>query len=430
VERTDVLIIGAGLAGLCAARSLRRPFILLEKEAVPGGLTRSIHSGGSTYDFTGHLLHFKGSGLEPLIEELLPGVMTPVERRAAVFTHDRFIPYPFQANFHPLPREVVKECLLGFIRTSSKQWPEPENFEQWSLMMFGDGICRHFMRPYNEKIFRTPLAGMTADWVDWSVPRPGLETVVDGALGTTTEGLGYNPSFLYPREGGIEVLPNALATDLKDIRYNQNTIAIDPKRRIALTASGMEIEYQTLLSTMPLNRLLILLGESNEHALRWADKLRWVNVFNLNLTLRRPAPWPWQWLYLPEPRFRCYRIGVSSNISPALAPPGCCTVYAEVSHLPDEPLDESRTREEILDDLRRVGLLEENTSIINELPLRIDPAYVIHDAFRRDNLPTIHAWLRERLILSIGRWGRWEYSGMKDAMKQGFATAETLNSIC
>jgi protoporphyrinogen oxidase len=428
VERTDVLIIGAGLAGLCSARGLRRPFILLERESTPGGLVRSVHLGGSTYDYTGHLLHLQGSGLEALIEKLLPGVMTPVERRAAIFTHGCFIPYPFQANFHPLPREVVKECLLGYILAREHEWSEPETFEQWAQAMFGEGICRHFMRPYNEKLFRIELAAMTADWVDWSVPRPALETVVDGALGTTTEGLGYNPSFLYPREGGIEVLPQALARGVEGIRYGQEVTAIDPQRRVAAAAGGLEVEYGTLVSTMPLTRLLPMIGKAKPQALQWAAGLRWVNVFNLNLTLERPAPWPWQWLYLPEPEFRCYRVGVSSNISPALAPPGCCTVYAEISYLPGERLDEGRTREEVLDDLRRVGLLGNGVGVINEVALRIDPAYVIHDKFRRDNLAQIHTWLREQGIHSIGRWGRWEYSGMKDAMRQGLDTAEELNA--
>lgn len=428
MERTEVLIIGAGLAGLAAARNLRRPFILLEKESTPGGLVRSVHCGGSVYDYTGHLLHLKGSGLEELIEELLPGKMKPVERRAGIRSHGRIIPYPFQANFHPLPREVVRDCLLGFIRAHEREWSEPETFEQWALASFGAGICRHFMRPYNEKLFRRALSEITADWVDWSVPRPPLETIVDGALGNTTEGLGYNPEFLYPGEGGIEVLPQAFARGLEGIRFDEVVTGIDLPNRVAKTASGSEIGFEKLVSTMPLNQLLGMLGGDDERASGWADSLRWVNVFNLNLTLNRQAPWPWQWLYLPEPEFRCYRVGVSSNISPALAPPGCCTVYAEVSYRPDEVLDERETRGQILDDLRRLGLLEQGVEISNEVVLRIEPAYVIHDDFRKDNLAAIHAWLRERGIFSIGRYGRWEYSGMKTAIRQGLETAESINA--
>ena len=427
MERTDVLIIGAGLAGLCAAREIRRPFILLEKEDTPGGLARSVHSNGSTYDYTGHLLHLHDLGLEDFIEELLHGRMLSVERKAGIFTMERFLPYPFQANFHPLPREIVKECLLGYIRAREEEWSEPESFAQWAQAAFGEGICRHFMTPYNEKIYLRPLDKITADWVDWSVPRPPLETIVDGALGTTTEGLGYNPTFLYPKEGGIGVLPQALAAGIEGIRYGEEVVGIDVSNKVVATSSGEEIGYEALVNTMPLPQLLASLIDSSEALIHWAAGLQWVNVFNLNLTLRRKAPWSWQWLYLPGKEFRSYRIGVASNISSALAPPGCCTVYTEVSYRPEDELEETATREAIHADLRRLGLLEEGTEILDETVLRIEPAYVIHDRFRMDNLGAIHAWLRERGIYSIGRYGRWEYSGMKDAMRQGLQTAAEIN---
>ena len=425
MERTEVLIIGAGLAGLCTARGLDKPFLLLEKEDSPGGLVRSVHSGGSTYDYTGHLLHLKDSGLEGLIEELLPGRMAEVERVAGIHAMGRFLPYPFQANFHPLPRDVVKECLLGYIEARETGRSELSSFADWAMGTFGGGICRHFMRPYNEKIFRTPLEELTADWVDWSVPRPPLETVIDGALGTSAQGLGYNPSFLYPKQGGIEILPQALASGIEGIRNGVEVVGIDVGSRVATTASGDQIAYATLVNTIPLPRLLGMIEGGGDLG-GWIAGLRWVDVFNLNLTLEREAPWPWQWLYLPEPEFRCYRVGVGSNISPALAPPGCCTVYAEVSHLPDDEIGEEQTRAEVLADLRRLGLLGDETIVRNEVLLRISPAYVIHDRFRLENIDSIHRWLRERGIHSIGRYGRWEYSGMKTAMLQGLETAQLL----
>ncbi len=427
MDRTEVLIVGAGLAGLSATLHLRRPYLLLEKEDEPGGVCRSVRCGGSTYDYTGHLLHLRRPQMRELVDEILPGRMAERERRAAIFSHGRFVPYPFQANFHPLPREVVRECLLGFVRAQEEQKADPRTFREWALATFGEGICRHFMFPYNEKLHCRGLDEMTADWVSWSVPRPDLETVVDGALGTTTEGLGYNPSFLYPKEGGIEALPRALAERVENLETGQEVVRIDAGRRVAETAAGREIGYDHLVSTMPLPTLLEKLDGGHPRASEWAAGLRWVNVFNLNITLDREAPWPWQWLYLPEPEFRCYRIGIASNFSPALAPPGCCAIYTEVSYRPEEKPDEEELRERILGDLRLLGLLQDAVEVKNEVALRIEPAYVIHDRFRADNLEAIHARLRESSILSIGRWGSWEYSGMEDALWQGREAASLLD---
>ena len=50
-----------------------------------------------------------------MVDELLPGQMTPIARRARIFSHGVFTRYPYQANLHGLPPEVIKECLLGVI---------------------------------------------------------------------------------------------------------------------------------------------------------------------------------------------------------------------------------------------------------------------------------------------------------------------------
>jgi protoporphyrinogen oxidase len=429
MQRTEVLIIGAGLAGLSCAYHLERPYIVLEKESEPGGRARSITSGGSTYDFTGHLLHLRREEIRKLVSELMGDGLMEVERHAAIHMAGTFLHYPFQANFHALPPDAVRECLIGFVRAWKEHDPERrhDNLRQWALATFGEGICEHFFAPYNEKLFRTPLKEMSADWVSWSVPQPDLETVVDGALGSVQSGMGYNARFLYPRKGGIEALPRALAACVKPVRYDTAVAAIDPVRKVVRTAGGEEFSYDTLVSTIPLPVLLRSLESEDRRPGEWADRLRWVNVYNINFTLYTPAPWPWQWLYLPEPDFYCYRIGVASNISPALAPGDGCTIYTEYSYRPDEELDTEAVRRGVISDLRKVGLLRNGASIVDETPIDIHYAYVVHDPWRQENLPTVHGWLGERGIVSTGRWGEWVYGGMEDAMWQGRETARKLN---
>ena len=53
-------------------------------------------------------------------------------------------------------------------------------------------------------------------------------------------------------------------------------------------------------------------------------------------------------------------------------------------------------------------------------------AYVFHDLYRARNLTAILESLRDRDILSIGRYGAWEYSAMQDAIEWGFDTAREV----
>ena len=430
MDNTDVLIIGAGLAGLSTAYHLQRPYMVLETENEPGGKARTIRSGSSTYDFTGHLLHLRKPEIQSLVTSLLPDTFREVQRKAGIFMHDCFLDYPFQANFHPLPREIVKDCLLGFIRawknaTDRKDFP---SFKSWALATFGQGICDHFLFPYNEKLYRTAVENMSADWVSWSVPQPNIEAVIDGALGSVQEGLGYNASFLYPKTGGIEVVPRALARKVDPIIWGHPVIEIEPLKKTVIANSGQVFRYNKLVTTMPLPELLACISCPDKSQLdEWKSGLRWVNVYNLNLTLDAPAPWDWQWLYLPQNEFNCYRIGVSSNISPVLAPKGCSTIYTEYSYLPDEKINQDEVNPLIHNDLRSIGLLHDGVKIIDETAIDLQHSYVVHDQFRMENLPSIMAWLKQHDIISTGRWGAWEYGGMEDALWQGYQAAQNLN---
>lgn len=430
--KNQVLIAGAGLAGLSAAYHLRKPYLLLEKEPEPGGKARSRRtSGGSIFDFTGHLLHLRRPEMIALVEKLLPDAFQRIERKAAVFMENTFLPYPFQANFHPLSRQTVKDCLLGFIQAWKEGKQDPERFSSfadWAMATFGDGICRHFLYPYNEKLYRTPPAEMSAEWVSWSVPQPELEAVIDGALGTVQEGLGYNASFLYPREGGIDLLPNALAGQLEAIEYQTELTAIDAARRTAIDAGGNEYPFSSLVSTMPLPRLVEITKGLSPDLKGAAKELRYVNVYNINLVVRRKPEWNWQWLYLPEPGFRCYRIGVSSNISEHLAAGDAATVYAEVSYLPHQQPDHDELLAGVKQDLKRLGIIGSDGGILETLTINLDCAYVVHNQHRARWLPRILKALEELNIISTGRWGQWVYGGMEDALWQGYQTARLLNS--
>ena len=121
-----ILIVGAGLAGLSAAYHLRGiPYKILEREREAGGLCRSYMKDGFTFDYTGHLLHFRQTAIKALVEGLLPDQLQRHARKSYVYSHDTYTEYPFQVNTHGLPPEVVRECLLGFIATLSNPSSKP-----------------------------------------------------------------------------------------------------------------------------------------------------------------------------------------------------------------------------------------------------------------------------------------------------------------
>src|SRR6185436_930499 len=238
-----IAIVGAGLAGLSTAYHLDGlPYRLFEREREAGGLCRSYQVDGFTFDMTGHLLHFRQAEIKTLVESLLAGRLERHVRRSFIYSYRTYTEYPFQVNTYGLPPEVVRDCLLGFIATLTQPPPSgashDRSFKAWILDNLGEGFARHFMVPFNEKLWQVSLDELTSDWVSWLIPKPALKDVVNGALGIKDQAFGYNPTFLYPAQGGIDILPKAFLPSVLEPAYGAELIEVDTTRRRATFREG------------------------------------------------------------------------------------------------------------------------------------------------------------------------------------------------
>ena len=425
-----VLIVGAGLAGLSAAYHLgNRPYRLIEREEHVGGLCRSVRERGFTFDYTGHLLHMRRPEIRRLVSSLVAdSSFLRIDRLAAVYSHGSYTAYPFQVNTHGLPASVVRECVMGFLETlqSPPSVGSEPSFHEWVMATFGTGIARHFMIPYNEKLFCTDLRSVSADWVSWSIPKPSWPDVLRGALGRNEKAFGYNPQFLYPADGGIDTLPRAFLPRVRAPELGISVVGIDPSRREARLSSGERVAYASMITTMPLPALLEICDPAPAELRTAARRLRHVSVLNLNLGFDRPCLQPHHWVYFADPELPFYRVGVYSNLCPASVPAGHSSYYVEIAHRPDEPPCVEELVPRCVELLRRIGLVPATATHVCTRPVEIAVGYVIHDRARAELLPRIHGFLREQSIDSVGRYGAWEYSAMEDALWQGRAAAERI----
>jgi len=434
-EQRPVVILGGGLTGLAAAYHLDGlDPVILERDREAGGLCRSYVEDGFTFDCTGHLLHLRDASIRALVDRVAPDAFANHERRALIHSKGVFTAYPFQANLHGLPQETIRECVEGFVeaQVARARDGEPDtgslSFREWVVSTFGGGIAAHFMLPYNAKLWRTDLDDVECGWVSWSIPRPTLKEILHGAFGTTVRGLGYNPTFLYPKQGGIRTLPDAFAARAGDLRLGAAVRAIDAAARSVILEDGSAVGYDTLVSTLPLDRLLACTTGLPADLPQAGRRLRAVRVLNICLGIDRPRVSLAHWIYFPEPEFSFYRIGVPSNLSAAMAPPGCSSLWAERSLLRDEPYDEAQVVDQTIDDLRRAGILRPSDRVVHRRVGVLDPAYVIYDRHRARVLPETLATLERMGIRSTGRFGAWEYNSMEGAMKAGIEAADWVRA--
>jgi protoporphyrinogen oxidase len=282
------------------------------------------------------------------------------------------------------------------------------------------------MIPYNDKLWAVHPRFLTTEWLGRYVPPAPLEQVIEGALTDQTASVGYNAYFRYPRRGGIGTLVGALARRVGPIRLGCEATAIDLRRRRVSFADGSAADYEALVSTLPLPELLARLHPLPEGVRAAAAKLRWSSLFAVNLGLTCDRTEGRQWVYVPEPRYNFYRIGCFSNAAASMAPPGGSAVWAEISYNAHRPIDRAAARRRAIAGLRDIGFLGSRRDIAVEWLLDIPYAYVTYDANHRRATRAILRFLERHRIHSIGRYGRWEYSSMEDALIQGRATAQEL----
>lgn len=430
----DTLIIGAGLTGLSCAIHLQNDYLLLEKECEPGGVVRTTVTetryGPFYCDGTGHWLHLRNPAMRALVEQLLPGELVEHERNAVISLHGVFTPYPFQANTYGLPREIVLDCLLGLLKAKHPEdfglpaWAgRPANFRESVERLFGEGICRHFMVPYNEKLLGVSLQEISPEYADRFIPQPSLEDVIKGALGFSREALGYNARFVYPREGGIGALPRALADALPiPPRYQTSVAKIDSAAKTATLTTGETIAFDHLVNTMPLPRLLEMLAPLPVPVQEAFSRLRatTVHYYDIGVRGKGAAASAHHWTYFPETDYIFYRVGSYSAVHASCTPAGCRSYYVEMSGGIEElRKNPDALQERVLADLRKAEILAEDDEILFTHLRQIPFAYVIFDEHYVQSRDTILAYLAESNIQTAGRWGGWNYGGMEDAMIEG-----------
>ncbi|MDP2900970.1 MAG: FAD-dependent oxidoreductase [Candidatus Bathyarchaeota archaeon] len=419
------VIIGAGLSGLSAAYHMGGGYKLLEREGEVGGLCRSVTTRGYTFDLAPHIFFTASQYVNGLVNELLNGDLIKQRRRAYIYTRGTYVEYPFEVNLHGLPQDVIDECIEGARHRPNIQ---PRNFMEWIKATMGEGVAKHYMVPYNEKIWKYPLEEMSLDWVAGRVPSPSVDEMVKGAQGKVEREYGPNAYFQYPRLGGTGTIPNAFAKRVKDISLNSNVLEIRPNGKrldVLYTRNGepKRLEADRVLSSVPLPELVKMIKTAPEEVVKASEKLVYNSLACFNIGVDREPISDKHWLYFPEKEYIFNRISFPMNLSPETTPRGKSSVVVEVTYRGAKP-DPEETKERVREGLIRADILREGDELEAFDALDFKYAYVVYDLQHRGNVNLIKTYLNTIGLSSMGRFGEWEYLNMDKAILSGKRAAE------
>lgn len=437
MSEIEILIIGAGPCGIGCARELERlghrDWVILERAEHAGGLASSVvDRAGFTWDLGGHVVFSHFGEFDALLAEAMGDEVLHHERSSYVRFDGRWVPYPFQNNLRYLPEEVTRECLQGLAEAPGGA--PGMDFATWMRSVFGAGITRHFMAPYNFKVWATRPEEMASMWIGERVSVLDY----DRALRNVTEGRddaawGPNNRFVFPAVGGTgEIYIRAAAKLGQRIRYGQRVVAIDPKARLVRLSDGSELSYGALVSTAPLDRLVTWLLDCPPTLPAAAAKLRHSSVYMVGVGYEQPLADDKSWMYFPQNHAPFYRATNFAKYSPANVPGGDVGRFSaymtETSFSDQKPVARPGLEEAVEGGLRAAGVVEGQPDVVSIHVEEIDYAYPVPTLERDAALATIQPWLMERGIYSRGRFGSWRYEigNMDHAVKMGVDVARRL----
>jgi len=434
------LILGAGPCGLGAAHKLNElgmtDWLLYERNSHIGGLSASfVDDHGFTWDVGGHVLFSHYDYFDRAVNEALKGAWYEHQRESWVRIFGSWVPYPFQNNIRHLPPAALNECLEG-LKTLTDDPRAAANFRQWMNSVFGTGIVKHFMEPYNRKVWGVPLHEMSREWIGERVSVVDLARIERNIAEKVDDvNWGPNNTFKFPEKGGTGAIFSAITRRFQDrITLSHELAEVDLAARKVTFANGRHEHYDTLITTIPLDSFIGLCRGVPEYVRDAARSL----VHNSGLIVgigvegeRRDSKC---WMYFPEDNCPFYRVTNFHNYSPWNVPDGDTSRFfslmCETTYSSWKPVSRETIVEDTIQGLVNAGMLSEveRKRIISRYLIDIPYSYPVPTVGRDAALAVINPFLESQGVYSRGRFGAWKYEvgNMDHSFMQGVEVVDRI----
>ena len=411
-----IAILGGGISGAALARLLAvdgHDVVVLERAERPGGLCKSRRYGEFTFDEAGgHIVFSKDKKVLDWQLARCGGEDGTVRtvRNTKIRWHDRWVPYPFENGVGHLTKAAIVDCVAGYIEAFAERRagaPCPANFGDWIDWRMGKGFARHFMVPYNEKIWKCDLRTMASDWVAGRVPEAPIEDIVKSAVGIDTEGYTHQSVFWFPKHGGFETMVRGTVAG-GGFTLHCGT----PVQRVERKGAGYAVNgeaFDLVVNTVPLPQIESAFVDIPEPVRADIRELRPISLINLmiGVKLDEPLP-PLSWIYLPfAEQGPTNRVTYFSNYSPHNAPAGHGSFLAEVTHRGELRPDAAWLRDTVAA-LGRAGILRPEQVVLTEW-CNNEYAYIYQGLAFQQRIGRVRKWFDDSGYLTFGRFGRYEY---------------------
>lgn len=478
------IIIGAGPAGLTAARELLDRTgivpIVFEMSGDIGGLSKTVNYKGNLIDIGGHRLFSKSERVMQWWQELFPiqgtspendpehadNILLVRDRLSRIFFLRKLFDYPFSfSNETVMNLGFTRILKIFFSYTRSYLAPiTPErSLEDFFINRFGEELYRTFFKDYTEKVWGVPCSIIRPEWGVQRIKGLSVIKMLSHAASRHLPATGPDSGkqvetsliehFLYPKFGpgqlweevarriesaGGRIVMNTCITGIET--SGNHVTAVITKNGLNGETSRHEADY--LFSSMPVRELISALGDAVPTPVREiAGGLLYRDFMTVGLLLkqlkikdntsRKTAQRliSDNWIYIQEPDVKLGRIQIFNNWSPYMVKDPdtvwvgleyFCTEGDELWTMPDADFISYAIKE-----LASIDIIDPE-DVLDATLIRMPKAYPAYFG-SYDRFDTVRDFTDcyDNLFL-IGRNGMHRYNNIDHSMLTAMAAVENI----
>jgi UDP-galactopyranose mutase len=455
MRRFEFIVLGGGVSGLGFAKRMSergRNVLVLEKESVVGGLSRTLYHDGFYLDFCAHRFHTNNRALLEEIRALPALHLVRHVKKSRIYMFGKYLKYPFELQnllrAMPLADSVNAALSFGWNLLSRRfRRPRLFSYRDWFVHLYGRRLYEIMCRPYTSKIWHTDPAEISADWAEQRFQGENLKRLLKRVIRKllTLDFSNYDLEddslapdggpFYYPQRG-IQELPDALA---------RAAVLHGTAIETGVTISRASVEHRTvtyermgiretvgfdqLISTIPLHAFYALQERRSAEVEEALAGLKYMDIIFVYVFLGRPQLSNDHWLYFPDPDIVFNRAVEFSNWSAEMCPPGQTSVCFDITVFADDDRDglwsapDHELAVRVLDDAERVGYLR-RSDVTDTYVFRLRQAYPYYDLDYKAKLDTVVRFLERENVSLLGRTGVFQYNNSDNSIEMGFLLAD------
>ena len=485
----NIIVIGAGPAGLTAAWELRQKghtVTILEAANTIGGISQTIHHNDQRIDIGGHRFFSKDERVMKWWNEILPyqgalaiddktlgrtarvvdGGPDPEKtdevflirhRVSRIYYKGKFFDYPISFSLKTFMNmgfgtSFVAGC--SYLASCVHKLPE-DSLENFYINRFGKKLYSMFFEGYTTKVWGRTPEEISADWGAQRVKGVSVAALIKNVVQKLVPGKNKEvetsliEEFYYPKFGPGQLWETVakrfmaaggsilMEKEVCSLEHNGTNITA------VKCADGTVYDCDAVFSSMPLNQLIPALGNQADDISAIAAGLPYRDfvtvgllVDKLNLRNETKIPTlgnivPDCWIYVQDTGVLMGRIQIFNNWSPYMLKDPEHSVWIGLEYFCQEgdsfwSMSEEDTVMLAISELKKIGVLDDNSTIFDSCRARIKKAYPAYfDTYNQ--IDSLIKYLNGfENLYCIGRNGQHRYNNMDHSMVTAFTAIECL----